>query len=202
MSNWEYMTKEAAVIPFTPGTVVWVDGMLSTIYYRLKEKNLLEDTFCGDNPNHDQFIRMFDPSKKVAQILCEVEDAGKPQEQVHPVGMSWVELPKGEDGQRAAMPGFAFIKRSRYMLDLGMLGVHYWMHGLKIDVLHGVQLESNRAAKRFSERLGFTTTGIVPKFHHYRGELVGARAMILEKEDFEPRFEKWLENKKGVESAV
>lgn len=202
MSNWEYMTKEAAVIPFSPGTVVWADGVLSTAYYRLKERGLLEKLFCGDIPNHDQFIRMFDPSKKVTQILCEVEDQGKPQESVKPVGIAWVELPKGEDGARAALCGFAFTKRSRYMLDLGMLGVHYWTHGLKIDALHGVMLLSNQAAADYASRLGFKQTAIVPDFHFCAGSLVAARVMILQKNEFDPIFDKWMESKNDVAAAI
>lgn len=196
--NWEYMTKECAVIPFSPGTVVWTDGMLSTMYYKTKERGILEEVFCGDNPNHDQFIRMFDPSKRVTQILCEVKNMGEPTEIATPVGYCWVELPKGEDGHRAAMCGFCFIRRTRYLRDLGLLGVRYWTHGLKIDVLHGVQLDSNKAAKRYAEALGFESVAVVPKFHHYKGDLVAARAMILEKKDFEPMFEKWMEGKNIV----
>ena len=144
MDGWKYMTKNAAVIPFSPGTVVYTDGMLSTLYYRSKELGRLEYMFCGDNPNHDQFIRMFDESKRITQILCEVENQGTPQEACHPVGCSWVEVSRGVDGQRAAMCGFAFIKRSRYMIDLGMLGVAYWTEALKVDVVHGIMLEENK----------------------------------------------------------
>lgn len=201
MNGWKYMTKNAAVIPFSPGTIVYRDGMLSTLYYRSKELGRLEYIFCGDNPGHDQFIRMFDESKKITQILCEVEDQGTPQEIVHPVGYSWVEVSRGVDGDRAAMCGFAFIERSRYMVDLGMLGVAYWMEGMKIDVLHGVLLEENKAAQHFAEVLGFKHEGVVRRFHCYQGKLVSAVAMILEKNDFTPVFDKWFESKKVVETA-
>lgn len=189
------MTKKAAVIPFSPGTVVWVDGMLSTLFYRTKALGRIKTTFCGDSPDHDQFIRMFDPSKKVLQILCEVENQGTPEEQCHPVGYAWIEVPKGVDGERAAMCGFCFFKRSRYMYDLGMLGIYYWMDGLKINVVHGVMLESNLPAKRFAEKLGFVTTAVVPKFHSLEGKLVSAREMMVEDSDFRPVFENWFESR-------
>jgi RimJ/RimL family protein N-acetyltransferase len=198
MDGWKYMTKNAAVIPFSPGTAVYRDGMLSTLYYRSKELGRLEYIMCGENPSHDQFIRSFDESKRVTQILCEVENQGTPEEIVHPVGYAWVELPKGVDGERAALCGFAFIKRSRYMYDLGMLGIAYWTEGLKIDVIHGVLLEENKPAQRFAERLGFKHQGVVRRFHFYRGKLVSAVAMILEVNDFTPAFEKWFESKKLV----
>jgi RimJ/RimL family protein N-acetyltransferase len=193
MSDWKYKTKNAAVIPFSPGSLVYRDGMLSTLYYKTKELGRLEYTMCGDNPTHDQFIRSFDESKRVTQVLCEVENYGTPEEVVHPVGYSWVEAPRGVDGARAALCGFAFIKRSRYMIDLGMLGVAYWMEGLKIDVVHGVMLEENKVAQRFAEKIGFKRQALVPKFHFYKGKLVSAVSMSLEKNDFMPVFQEWYE---------
>lgn len=196
MNGWEFMTKHAAVVPFSKGTPVYVDGMLSTLYYKTKERGLLDLVLCGDNPNHDQFVRMFDESKKILQILCEIKDQGTAAEQCIPVGYSWVEASKGIDGHRAAMCGFAFIKRSRYMRDLGMLGLAYWLKGMKIDVLHGVMLEQNQAAIRYAEELGFVRTAEVPKFHFFRGELVGAVEVMIEANDYLSKFEKWFENRR------
>lgn len=202
MNNWEFMTDKAAVVPFTPGTVVYRDGMLSTLYYKTKEAGLLEKVLCGDNPDHDHFIRMFDESKKVLQILCEVENVGEKTENVIPVGYAWVEAAKGIDGARAAMCGFCFFRHTRYLRDLGMLGLYYWMKGLKITVLHGVMIESNQAAIRYALKLGFQTTATVPNFHFYQGKLVPARAVMIEAKDFLPQFSKWLESKKCVAEPV
>ena len=202
MTGWKYMTKNAAVIPFSPGTVVYRDGVLSTLYYKTKEAGLIEKTFCGDNPNHDQFVRMFDESKKILQILCEVENVGEETENAIPVGYAWVEAPKGIDGARAAMCGFAFFRHTRYLRDLGMLGLYYWMDGLKITDLHGVLLEPNRAAIRYAAKLGFIRTATVPRFHFYNGDLVPAVAMLLESKDFLPKFGKWFEPKKLVAEPV
>ena len=189
--NWEFKTNKAVVAPFAPGQPVYVDGMLSTLYYETRKAGAIEQVFCGDNPTHDQFIRMFDESKKVLQILCELEDAGEKEERIVPVGYCWVEMPKGVDGQRAAMSGFAFFKRSRYMLDLGLLGIAYWMKGLRINVLHGVALASNEKAKNYTDKLGFRETAIVPKYHFHNGELVAARVCMIEDEEFLPKYEEW-----------
>jgi hypothetical protein len=202
MNGWEFMTKDCAVVPFSPGTVVWVDGMLSTIYYGLKRLNRLELTLCGDNPTHDEFVRAFDPSKKVLQILCEVRNQGAPTEDAVPVGAAWVEMPKGTDGERAAMCGFAFFKPTRRLLDLGRMGIRYWMHGLKIDVVHGVMLEMNYPARRFATRLGFKQMAKVPRFHFHQEKLVDAVAVTLDKKDFDPSFEAWSENQKSVAELV
>ena len=200
--NWEFKTSKAVVAPFSPGQPVYVDGMLSTLYYKTRDAGALEKVFCGDKPNHDQFIRMFDESKKVLQILCELKNAGEQEERIVPVGYSWGELPKGVDGQRAAMCGFAFFRRSRVMRDLGLLGAAYWMKGLKIDVIHGVMLESNEGAHRYSQAIGFTQTAIVPKYHFYEGALTGARVMILEAETFLPSYDEWYAKQNPVETTL
>jgi len=199
---WEFMTAKAAVVPFSPGTVVYQDGMLSTLYYKTKEAGLIEKVFCGDKPDHDHFIRMFDESKKILQILCEVENVGMKTENAIPVGYCWVEAPKGVDGARAAMCGFAFFRHTRYLRDLGMLGLYYWMKGLKITAVHGVMLQSNKAAIRYAAKLGFIRTATVPLFHFYNGELVPAVAMLLESKDFLPQFANWFETKKLVAEPV
>lgn len=202
MNGWEFMTKNAAVIPFAPNTVVYVDGMLSTLFYESKKSGRLQNIFCGDLPTHDEFIRMFAPDKKVLQVLCEVHETGTERERVVPVGYCWIEMPKGIDGARAAMVGFAFFKRTRYLRDLGMLGIRYWTQGLKVDVLHGVMIWSNKPGIRYAEALGFKVTARVPKFHFYDGELVDAAEVFLEKKDFDPAFEAWHEAQNPVAELV
>jgi hypothetical protein len=189
MIDYIMQTKTAAVLPFCKGSLVWKDGMLSTIYYSLKELDRLETTFCGDSPDHDEFIRDFDPSRKVAQILCEVGEESK----LHPVGIAWVELPKGVKGERAALCGFAFFKRSREMYNLGRMGIYYWMAGLDINVVHGVMLHSNLQAIKYAIKMGFSVSFPIPRFHFYQGKLVSAVAVTLEDHDFLPTFEPWFD---------
>lgn len=191
MIGWEYMTKTAAVIPFSPGTVVYRDGMLSTLYYRTQEAGLLEKTFCGDNPTHDEFIRMYEPRKKVLQILCEVKSHGTEQEKAVPVGYSWIDRHHGVDGERAALCGFCFFKRTRQLRPLGLLGIYYWINGLKIDVLHGVTLEENTPAQNYAYHLGFEFSAMVPRYHFYNGKLANALVVTLQKERWLPGFEAW-----------
>lgn len=195
MNGWPYMTKKAAVIPFCPGTVVYVDGMLSTLYYETRKAGAIEAVFCGDNPSHDQFIRMFDESKKVLQILCRVKEQGTEQEKAEPVGYCWVEIPKGVDGARSALCGFCFFKKTRLIYDLGMLGIAYWMEGLKINVLHGVMLESNNAALGYAKGLGFHEVCVVPEWHFYQERLVGACVTYLKDDAFLPVYRQWRETK-------
>ena len=179
------------VVPYMPGTPIYRDGVLSHLYYCLKKENKVALTFCGEEKNHDSFVAYFDRLKTL-QVLCRVAD----NKDLKPVGFSWVDLPRGVDGARACQCGEAFfggVTRTRDARDLCKLALAYALEELRIDVLHGVQVVSNIAARNFSLRLGFKEVAIVPKWHYIDGELHDARVVMLKKEDFMPGFLRWKE---------
>lgn len=189
MKGWQYYgTKTLQVIPYMPGTVVFRDGMLPYLYTRLREENKVALTFCGEDKSMDEFVSYFHRNK-VMQVLCTVEG-----EKTTPVGFSWVDNPRGEDGQRVAMPGEAFFKGSeRVSRTLAKLALAYCMHDLRIDIFHGVQCVTNHPARNFSIRCGFKEVAIIPKYHFVNGHLEDARIMMLEAKDFLPPFFAWKE---------
>ncbi len=137
------------------------------------------------------------------QCLCEVEE----DKTLKIVGYSWIDLPRGVDGARAVMCGFAFFKNAGKRTsarDLGKLGLAYWFLDMQVDVIHGVMLESNIRGRNYAAHLGFRECAIVPKYHydHEKGELVGARVMVIEKNDFIPGFEEWIDSQKLVAEPV
>lgn len=189
--DWRYYsTRDLQVVPYMPGTPVYLDGMLPYLYTRTKEEGKIERVFCGDILNMDGFVNYF-YTRKTMQVLCMVEP-GK-EKNLKPVGYCWVDNPKGVDGARAAMCGFAFFNEGRRVaVALGRLGIAYWVTALKIDVLHGVLLESNFAAAHYAALLGFEDVGVDPEFHYAGGELVGARVMVLRGRHFIPQFQGWF----------
>lgn len=187
MENWKYKTEDIVVLPYSPGSLVYSDGMLSALYYATRDRGRIEPTFCGDLLNHDEFVRSFDPAKKVTQILCELDGP-----RVMPVGYAWLEAPKGKEGHHAALCGFCFMKRTRHLHDLGLMGIEYWVDALKIDVIHGVMLNSNLPAISYACKLGFDLVATVPKFHFYRGELVDAAVVTLTAAKFRQVHSAWL----------
>lgn len=192
MNGWAwYGTKSLQVVPMMPGTPVYRDGMLSTLYYETRKEGKIDTVFCGDDLTHDQFIAFFE-KRKTLQVLCRVED----DKTLKPRGYCWVDNPKGVDGARSAMCGFCFfgdVTEDSAARDLGWLGIAYWMEDLQIDVLHGIMLEANIPARNFARKLGFVEVAVVPDYHYYNGELTGARVMMLRKVDFWERFEQWRE---------
>jgi hypothetical protein len=190
MMRWQYYgTEGLQVVPYMAGTPVFKDGALSLLYYQTRDEGKLDAVFCGDVISHDSFVNFF-YTRKTMQVLCEVE-ANK---DLKPVGYSWIDLPKGVDGARSAHTGFCFFngasERSSAR-DLARLGIAYWLVALKVNVLHGVLLESNTAAKNFALKVGYKEVCVVPSYHFHDGVLEGARVMVLDGEEWLPTFEDW-----------
>jgi hypothetical protein len=189
---WDYYQTEAlGVFPYMPGTPVYRDGMLPFLYTKAREAGKIEMIFCGDDLNMDAFVDFFH-KRKTMQVLGRIEE----DKTIRPVGFSWLDNPVGVDGARAALCGFGFFDdagKTSDARDLGRLGLAYWMVAMKVDVIHGIMLESNIAAKNFAEHLGFKQVAIVPKRHFHNGALEGARVTMIEKNDYLPGFEEWFE---------
>lgn len=196
MYGWGwYGVRGLQVVPYMNGTPVYIDGMMSHLYFETKRLGRIEQTFCGDHFNLDKFVAYFE-SLKTMQVLCTIG------EKLKPVGYSWVASPKGVDGARSASPGFCFFDDAVHVArDLARLAVAYALEDLRIDTLLGVQTVDNLAARNFSRRLGFTECAIVPDYHSIDGELVAARVMILRKADFWPNFLSWKEERDAVSSV-
>lgn len=193
MNGWAYYgTKTLQVCPHMPGTPVYLDRMLPHLYFKLKDEGKIAATFCGEDKNLDDFVTYFNRIRTM-QVLCRVKD----DKNLDPVGMSWVDLPRGQDGARACQCGMAFYgdaTRTSDAQDLARLSLAYAFEELKIDVFHGVQLASNLRARNFSRKVGFLECAIVPRWHFSGGRLEDARVMILDKTDFMPGFNAWFES--------
>jgi hypothetical protein len=188
-----YGTETLQVVPYMEGTPVYKDETLTLLYQRTRDEDKLETVFCGDKMSHDAFVSFFH-QRKTMQVLCEVEP--DKEKNLHPVGYSWVDLPKGIDGARSAHAGFCFFdhagKRGSARA-LGCLGIAYWIKAMRITSLIGVLLESNVAAKNFAEHLGYVECAVIPEYHFRNGKLEGARIMHLSAERFLPVFNEWRE---------
>lgn len=181
------------------GVPVYVDGMLPFLYTKCRNEGKIERTFCGDALCQDAFVEFF-VKRKTLQVLAEIDG-----ETIKPVGFSWLDNPVGVDGARSALCGFCFFEgssRRRSARDLGFLGLAYWMIAMKVDVIHGIMLESNVQARNYAARVGFEEVAIVPKRHFHNGMLEGARVMMAEKDKFMPTFEKWFVKQIPIENTV
>ncbi len=195
--GWQwYGLADLQLCPFMPGSPVYIDETLPFLYRSTKQEGKMMMTFCGDDFNLGEFVNFF-IKNGVMQVLCEVEE----NKRLKPVGYSWISNPHGIDGARSAAVGFCFFnnasKRSSAR-DLARLAIAYGMMDLRINVGHGIQIASNTAAQNFARRVGFKFVGTVPKYHHYRGELVDASIMCVEDTEWLPSFERWFEEQKVI----
>ena len=198
MRGWAwYGTKNLQVVPYMNGTPVYVDGMMSHLYYKTKEEGHVATAFCGEEKNHDQFVYYFE-SLKTMQVCCEVSEVGK----LVPVGYTWVMNPRGVDGARLAQPGMCFFggagKRGTAQ-GLAKLALAYAMIDLRINVLLGEQVYSNYAARNFALRLGFKEVATIPNRHVIDGRFEDGRVVMLKDEDFLPKFFQWKEKQEKIE---
>lgn len=195
-NGWQYYgTKTLQMVPYMPGAPAYIDATMPYIYASLKKENKIAAMFCGENKNQDEFISYYQRIK-TAQIACRVKENLR----LDPVGITWLDLPRGVDGARACHCGMAFFgdsTRTEDAYSLARLALAYCFEDMKIDVLHGVQLESNTMARNFALNLGFEEVAIVPRWHCvevvFDNELVSARVMMLEKIKFMPAFTEWFE---------
>lgn len=189
--NW-YGIPGLQMVPYMVGSPVYRDGMLPFLYEKIKAEGSLVDTFCGDQMNSDGFTAFFDRLKTL-QVLCRVTTEDK----LVPVGFSWVMNAKGVDGARSCECGEAFFDGAAKTPDaraLARLALGYAFEALRIDVLFGRQVSSNTAARNFSKRLGFKEIALIPKLHAINGALEDGRIMMLEKENFWPKFLEWKQS--------
>jgi hypothetical protein len=198
MDQWQwYGTKTLQVCPYMPGTPVWKDGMLPFLYYKMKEEGKLIDLFCGDEMNLDSFVSFYDKLKTL-QVLARVSAEDK----LVPVGFSWVQHAKGVDGARSCECGEAFfdgVTKTPDARALAKLAVAYAFQALKVDVLFGRQVASNTAARNFSFKIGFKHVAVIPKMHVIGREFADGRLMMLEKEEFMPKFLAWKEKQDAID---
>ena len=190
MRGWGwYGTKDMQVVPLMKGTPVYVDGMMSHLYYTTKAEGNITTAFCGEEKNHDQFVFFFE-SLKTMQVCCKVTE----EEKLIPVGYTWIMNPRGVDGARVAQPGMCFFKNARGSSRwLAKLALAYAMIDLRINVLLGEQVYDNYAARNFALRLGFKDIARIPCRNAIDGRLVDGRVVMLKDEDFLPEFFRWKE---------
>jgi RimJ/RimL family protein N-acetyltransferase len=81
-------------------------------------------------------------------------------------------------------------------VDLGRLGVAYWMEDLRITVVHGIILSSNQPAINYAKRLGFREVATVPDWRYVHERLEPVTVVQVRDDEFMPGFERWFESKK------
>lgn len=193
--SWPYQTNKVVMLQYQKtNTAIFPEEFLASLYYRLKEEGSLHKIFPGMALGHlnDYMAYM---AKVSGLVICCLKTPEKPR----PVGLGWICESSGGDGARRATFGFGFFKEVwgwQQNVDLSWMMLHYWFDVLKVDVLYGTTLKSNRLAVRYSKYFGFDFLCTLPMFFTVGNALVDADLIVLKKTEFIPRYNVW---RKGVE---
>lgn len=180
ISGWPYQTKDCVLLPLQNTALFqFPEDFLVSLYYRMVAQDLLR-TFLPGMPgmNLYRFVKYFADKPMVVSL-------GKPKYNV--AGIGWIYESDGRDGCRKAGFGFGFFRESwgkQLVRDSANLALDWWFTGLKIDVLFGVTLASNRLASNFAKNLGFTHVGVLPRWFVTESGFEDARLVTLTKDQF------------------
>lgn len=189
---WPYQTEKTMLVPYSKSWKVFPDGLLGHLYLRTKQDERLEMIF-DTGMDFDGFVSYFAKKTVAMQVY-----AMKEGPDLIPAGYCWVDDVVGRDGARRAVFGLCFFKEyrgRREVADLGWQSLKYWFTELKIDVLFGITMESNLQARNFARRYSFKEIGVMEKFMYRQGNLTSGRLVMLDRETFEPRYQRWLEER-------
>lgn len=188
--NWPYQTDRVVMLPYSEKHPdIFPETFWPTIYFRLKEDQLLDTIFPGMHMNHLNTFVAYMGSKAMGRVICcQKRDDAPPKV----VGLGW--LCEYEQGR--ASFGFGFFKEAwgyRTHIDLSMMMLHYWFTESDAKVLYGTTL--NPVARNYSKRFGFKYVGELPQFFPVGGELKNAHLIVLEKGTFLPYYGAWRQGR-------
>jgi hypothetical protein len=201
LETWPFKSPTTIMIPYrADATEFWPEDYIVSIYYRLVTEDLLTTIFPGMGFDHlNKFVNYM--SRK-SWLVCLTRNE---RDITDTAGFGYITETNGVDGARNAGFGFGFFKAwhatpearflSWFMLD-------FWLERLNIDVLFGTTLKANGLARNFSLNFGFKGHTEIPKFFFRNGQLEDATIMLLEKQDFLPKYEAWRETWNVVEAPV
>ena len=190
--SWPYQSPNTILVPYRQeATNFFPEDFLVSLYCRLVQEDLLHTIFPGMNFKHlNQFINYMSTHPS---LICLTRNEG---EILDTAGFGYITENDGVDGARKAGFGFGFFRdhwATEVPRTLSWFMLAFWMNELKIDVLFGTTLKANGLAKNFSLNFGFKNHMDVPKLFFRNGQLEDATIMLLEREDFEPRYQAWRE---------
>lgn len=156
------------------------DDFYERMYLKLKEEDLLEEMLHEHKETSLQDFLDF-VNNSIITIFA------NPAKNVY-YGMAWLAEPAETATLRRAWGGFVFLRDfwdPRITLPLGMQCLAEWFRSGLVDLVVGITPAPNRAAQRYSIRLGFKYTAQLPNFTTYRGQTVDAMICQMSRSEFD-----------------
>jgi hypothetical protein len=201
LETWPYKDATTILVPYRESATNFFPGdYLMSLWCRLEQEDLLTTIFPGVSMDHpNKLIRYLSTH---ATLICLTRNE---RDITDTAGIGYIAESNGVDGARNASFGFGFFRNhwaTPQARTLSYLMLAFWMRELKVDVLFGTTLRANGLAKNFSLNFGFKNHLDIPKLFFRNGRLEDATIMMLEKDDFEPRYEAWRETWDVIQAPV
>jgi RimJ/RimL family protein N-acetyltransferase len=180
MTTWEYQTERALIVPYVPSipSTTFPEDFLVQLYYMTKKDDLFRRAFPGGSKfSLNWFISYFGQRSLLIGMI-------KPKEVA---GYAWLYEIEGNDQFKKASVGVCFFKKYWGMvpqLELARLGIAWFFHEAKINIMFGTIASWNRASVRYARLLGFEMIGRAPSFFLQNDLSVDIDLMYLKREKF------------------
>lgn len=142
------------------------DSLLSGFFEEMERDELTDIVFYTNELDSSQFVKMM---KNPANLPVFIWDDGLK-------GVAWI----NNLADNHAMGHFCFLKSGwgKFAEQAGEEVLKYWFaidgsNGPLFDLIFGFIPEFNQRAVNFSQRIGFTKLGVIPKLANVRGERSG-----------------------------
>lgn len=175
MSTVEKAVCKPAVFPYFTDKDPEV---LALIYRRLASQDLLADLLHERVCSEEEFVKYVDE-----QTLCYLMMDLNSKEYV---GIAWVAQTEQGECLKKGCGSFAFFREFHDMhltTVYGQMVLSHWLNLLEYDVIWGLTPSTNRAAKRYCERVGLKYKATLPNFTSRRGEICDALICSITREE-------------------
>lgn len=177
---WPYQDSNGLLLPFdqsNPGQ--YGHGLIPALYAQMEKDGLLEVCLPGvTDLSLAGLFRVLDSKPIVVGLAKPGYDCA---------GIGWLYGVEGQEGARKAFMGFLFFRDhwgTPVVRSLARQALRYWFVDLKVDVLYGATLKTNRLARNFGKKLGFRELTDLPRWFSRNGEFQDGTLVMLAKEQF------------------
>lgn len=182
----ELLQPPCMLVPWSPyAEGLSTEYMMVDVWARMHREELYGIVF-HENPKMSlaQFIQFFSRDNVLVQLCVDVSNPLDP----HIAGMVWLADFEQLPSHRRGVGSFLFFKdywSPRWTTTFGKMALDYWFNDLKLDCLLGLTPKLNRAAQRYSRRLGIRYIAELPNYTSFNGQPATGLLAMLTRAEYE-----------------
>lgn len=168
-----------AVFPYFAEKATFPPDILNLIYRKLAAQDLLADLVHEKHISEDEFVEFVD-KETLAYLLMDLSTKEY-------VGIGWVTQTEESDQIKKGFAAFAFFREFHTMAltsIFGKMALSHWFNLLNYDIIWGLTPATNKAAKRYCERIGLKYVASLPNFTSRRGQITDGLICMITRDQF------------------